>query len=829
MFNQRLLLIASLLLSFTAFGNTITIATSASSASGWSYSAGVITASANVTINNATINTYLVSGDLSIVAGTDIIINGDVNPSLGAGIRHTLTLKANGNIVLEASRTVSCATGSIDIIVWSDADENNGGYIYAKSTSVINSQGGHIWMGGGDGTATWNGLTVGDGFARGSTTNIITSAELNSGANSSGFRNGITLYNNSISSGGGNIAISGQGAALTNAYGYMGVYMGYNATISSGAGNIDIDARTDGASSATSTGWFYGILMIPTNNTNNAYGTASIEAVSGNITINASARHNQNISHNAGLAMFTQHATATARVMTQSGSITITGSNLNTSNPSYGGIFLTGAGSENIISRTGNITLRGNSSNAAVSGINANTASRIGYDGSNAYNGNIYLQADNISLSNTAAAVQSTGDLQIEPITSSRAINAGATGGLALPAALFTSNFVNGFSSIRIGSGSYTGNITLGAITFQDKIVFETTGQVTQTGQISASGQELSFQGTGGAYTLTNTANAAGIISANTGSVQYVNNAALQLSNISVSGKVSAATLAGDLDIAGNITSASTATDAILLYADFNKAANDATGGNILITGSPVISTGAGGRASLYSGSVAGSTGLVSLVGGTSNVRMEVDASTTAFTPVLATGVYALFRANASTLPVRLIRFDVRCDGGQSILYWTTATEEGNAGFYIEKSVDLREWNAIYFVNSAGDNYSTQTYQYTDPVAALPTAYYRLKQIDRSGHFTYSKVVSALCGRQENDLVNVQAYPNPAAGMVWLKGLQPDATTRFAVYNMQGVMMQSGTLAGSSRPVDLSGYKPGLYLLKLNSGTAQRYVQVIKQ
>lgn len=829
MINRTCTILSSLLLPFSSFANTITISAASSSPSGWTYTAGVITASANVTINNAAVSSYLVAGNLTIEAGTNIVIDGNINPALGAGIIRTLTLRAGGNIAVEASRTISCSTGGLNMVLWSDTDNSNGGFIFCKSASILNSKGAHIWMGGGDGTATWNGLTVGDGFAKGSSVTTITIAELNSGANASGFRNGITFYNNSVVSGGGHIAINGQSAALSNAYGYMGLYMGYNATVSSGAGNITIDARSDGASSATATGWFYGILMIPTNNINNAYGTASIESTSGNITISATARHNQNISHNAGMAMFTQHATATARVLTHSGDITITGSNLNLSNPSYGGIFLTGGGSEQIVSRTGNITLQGNSSNSSVAGINANSASQIGYDGSNDYNGTIQLIADNISFSNTAAALQSSGQLRISPVTTSRTISIGATGGLALPAGFFANNCVNGFSSVRLGNSSYTGNITIGTITFQDNVILETTGIVTQTGAITASAQDMSFLGVNATYTLTNGANNVRSVAASTGTIQYTNSTALELGSITASGTVQVATLAGDLTITGNIDAANTGTAAIRLYADYNKLESDATGGNIIITGSPLITTGAGGRASLYAGSPAGSTGLVSLVGGTANVRMNADANTATFTPPLGAGVFALFRADASTLPVSLVEFNLKCMDGKSVLYWTTATETGNRGFYIEKRIDQLPWKSLGFVAGAGDSYASRHYRFEDDGQAVPLAAYRLKQVDRNEKFTYSKIVSAQCHAADNSLLAVQGFPNPTSSLLELQGLTGNDLVRFTVYNPQGIPVKTGTITAANGIINLVGHGAGLYLVKLDFKNVTKMIRVIKQ
>jgi hypothetical protein len=40
------------------------------------------------------------------------------------------------------------------------------GIVSIRNNNTINTNGGHLWIGGGDGNATWNGLTVGNSLAR---------------------------------------------------------------------------------------------------------------------------------------------------------------------------------------------------------------------------------------------------------------------------------------------------------------------------------------------------------------------------------------------------------------------------------------------------------------------------------------------------------------------------------------------------------------------------------------------------------------------------------------------------------------------------------------
>ncbi|GIR79904.1 MAG: hypothetical protein CM15mP81_14140 [Alphaproteobacteria bacterium] len=86
-------------------------------------------------------------------------------------------------------------------------------------------------------------------------------------------------------------------------------------------------------------------------------------------------------------------------------------------------------------------------------------------------------------------------------------------------------------------------------------------------------------------------------------------------SGIFTSGTISISTLTGDLSVSQNINTQNTSTSALILNAGQSTAAGVSTGGNINFSGGASITLGTNGRASLYSGSISGSTGLTAIVG----------------------------------------------------------------------------------------------------------------------------------------------------------------------------------------------------------------------
>jgi hypothetical protein len=127
-----------------------------------------------------------------------------------------------------------------------------------------------------------------------------------------------------------------------------------------------------------------------------------------------------------------------------------------------------------------------------------------------------------------------------------------------------------------------------------------------------------------------------------TGSALTINNAIGANTALT---KVNFSTTSGNLTLGANITVSGTGTDAMIFNAGSDTAAGTTTGGNIIISGSPTFTTGTGGRATFYTGSISGSTGLTSLIGsGTHRFRYNSDETTTNYSAALSSGQYAIYR-----------------------------------------------------------------------------------------------------------------------------------------------------------------------------------------
>jgi hypothetical protein len=104
-------------------------------------------------------------------------------------------------------------------------------------------------------------------------------------------------------------------------------------------------------------------------------------------------------------------------------------------------------------------------------------------------------------------------------------------------------------------------------------------------------------------------------------------------------------------------------------------------------------------------------------------------------------------------LPVELTSFTAECRGDEVILSWQTESELNNDGFSVEKSNNGVDFYQIAFMPGCGNCNNLSKYEMVDEKNE-ENAYYRLKQIDYDGAFSYSDIVSSSCGANRNDILS---------------------------------------------------------------------------
>ncbi len=96
----------------------------------------------------------------------------------------------------------------------------------------------------------------------------------------------------------------------------------------------------------------------------------------------------------------------------------------------------------------------------------------------------------------------------------------------------------------------------------------------------------------------------------------------------------------------------------------------------------------------------------------------------------------------AIILPIELLAFKGEKGTVSNLLEWTTASEINNDYFTLEKSTDGIEFEIVGNINGAGNFNDVSNYSMIDDDLRNVVNYYRLKQTDFDGNYTYSSIIS---------------------------------------------------------------------------------------
>jgi len=111
-------------------------------------------------------------------------------------------------------------------------------------------------------------------------------------------------------------------------------------------------------------------------------------------------------------------------------------------------------------------------------------------------------------------------------------------------------------------------------------------------------------------------------------------------------------------------------------------------------------------------------------------------------------------------VPVELASFKAICKKNKVELNWSTLSETNNIGFQIERSQVRDSFYVIGFIKGHGTTSQPQSYYFIDENLESDHYFYRLKQIDSDGSFSYSEVVEVTVNQPKKFSLS-QNYPNP--------------------------------------------------------------------
>lgn len=154
------------------------------------------------------------------------------------------------------------------------------------------------------------------------------------------------------------------------------------------------------------------------------------------------------------------------------------------------------------------------------------------------------------------------------------------------------------------------------------------------------------------------------------------------------------------------------------------------------------------------------------------------------------------------------------------LLTWETATEINNEGFEIQKSKDGITWQKIAWVAGQGNSATLHTYRHIDEDLLSGITYYRFKQIDYDGNFSYSNIVSiSYAGR------GIRVYPNPVKNTLYFSDLNGENIQNIIIYDQTGRQVMEANEVNHS--IDISALPTGIYMLKIGIQGGILYEKIV--
>lgn len=181
----------------------------------------------------------------------------------------------------------------------------------------------------------------------------------------------------------------------------------------------------------------------------------------------------------------------------------------------------------------------------------------------------------------------------------------------------------------------------------------------------------------------------------------------------------------------------------------------------------------------------------------------------------VAAGVCVVYTFT-NPLPVRLVSFTAKPEGSSAQLAWSTASELNNAFFEVQHSTNARQFESVGTVQGRGTTNTAQHYSFTHK--ALETSsihYYRLKQVDQDGTFTYSNIRSVEPEGYKGVVLRVAS--NPVTGSE-LRALVDYDDTALDPHSTLQLFNLSGKLVGEQQ-VEL---KKGMNEIRFQTGALPR-------
>jgi hypothetical protein len=186
---------------------------------------------------------------------------------------------------------------------------------------------------------------------------------------------------------------------------------------------------------------------------------------------------------------------------------------------------------------------------------------------------------------------------------------------------------------------------------------------------------------------------------------------------------------------------------------------------------------------------------------------------------------------SAVMLPLRWISFTANLKGNQAKLQWQVEAAQNNDHFEIEHSNDGRNFTKKGTLSNGEGNITVPgklSYSFVDGDVATGLNYYRIRQVDKDGRYTFSQTVLL---KVNPTVSGFYLRSNPVIAELLLGNEHQAEVSHLQVADLSGKILLDRHLK-SHEPVirtDVRKLSPGYYILKISSAGHEMTIPWIKQ
>ncbi|MEM7370453.1 MAG: fibronectin type III domain-containing protein [Bacteroidota bacterium] len=146
----------------------------------------------------------------------------------------------------------------------------------------------------------------------------------------------------------------------------------------------------------------------------------------------------------------------------------------------------------------------------------------------------------------------------------------------------------------------------------------------------------------------------------------------------------------------------------------------------------------------------------------------------------------------------------------EAVISWQTASESQTDRFVVERKAPSQNWITLGTISAAGNSSELREYSWRDP-QAFSGAWYRIRQVDLDGQWSYSSIVEL-----NDKVLDIRLFPNPAKKKVQVM-IEAEGPIFWRLHDLHGRLIQRGVLDEQRSAIPLEHLTDGMYLMNIRT------------